>query len=234
MSIKIISTNSGQDFSSITPAILVDTDGNYAAISGVAGGTGDITGPGSATADALTIFNGTTGKIVKNSVFTTSGYDLTIPGVLYASGIANLNNITVVDGGGLVSSSANSVINISASSGVIMGGGTGPIGIVTTNSQASMSSSEGTDSAAFSVYPTSATMQQSSGGTEQYISILTSVNNIHTKGNFRPYASGFNTLGLKSFPYSGVIATNLVTQSPNGSWWRLMVDDNGIVSGVAF
>jgi hypothetical protein len=49
--------------------ITYDDPANALTISGTGGGagTGDVVGPGAATADALVLFNGTSGKIVKNS-----------------------------------------------------------------------------------------------------------------------------------------------------------------------
>ena len=51
------------------------------------GGTGDVTGPGSSTANAVALFDGTTGKIIKNSGLTTDGSNsLFIAGTLGVSG----------------------------------------------------------------------------------------------------------------------------------------------------
>jgi len=52
-----------------------------------AGGGGDVTGPGSSTANAVALFDGTTGKIIKNSALTTNGSDsLWVAGTLGVSG----------------------------------------------------------------------------------------------------------------------------------------------------
>jgi len=51
------------------------------------GGTGDVTGPGSSAANAVALFDGTTGKIIKNSGLTTDGSNsLFIAGTLGVSG----------------------------------------------------------------------------------------------------------------------------------------------------
>lgn len=47
--------------------------GTETQISGLSGGSGDVTGPASSTADAIAVFNGTTGKTIKNSLVTISG-----------------------------------------------------------------------------------------------------------------------------------------------------------------
>ena len=47
--------------------ITVDDAGNTITIAATATGAGDVAGPGSATADALAIFDGTTGKLIKDS-----------------------------------------------------------------------------------------------------------------------------------------------------------------------
>ena len=52
-----------------------------------AGGGGDVTGPGSSTANAVALFDGVTGKIIKNSGLTTDGSNsLFIAGTLGVSG----------------------------------------------------------------------------------------------------------------------------------------------------
>jgi len=52
-----------------------------------AGGGGDVTGPGSSTANAVALFDGTTGKIIKNSGLTTDGSNsLFVAGTLGVSG----------------------------------------------------------------------------------------------------------------------------------------------------
>ena len=56
-------------------------------LSASGGGGGDVTGPGSSTANAVALFDGTTGKIIKNSGLTTDGSNsLFIAGTLGVSG----------------------------------------------------------------------------------------------------------------------------------------------------
>lgn len=338
MAIKVISTNGGTDFSSVIPAILINGDGDYVAISGTTGtGLGDVTGPGSSTPNAVALYSGGSGKIIKDSSLTYNGGILSFAGspvinaagggillnagagniqetatgivqltagdtagitaesgvsitsnsyvnigaadnitltstnnrvelISYAdkvnidgntdvnilaetgdvtitapagnviiSGLSLLNQIQVGNGGGFVSSAAGQEINLSASSGVSIGGGSGPISLGTINSQVNMNTGDGAGgTGVFSAYPTSATMQVTEGGNEQYISILTPANNIWTKGNFRPETSGTNSIGLVTAPYSGVVALNVITQSPNGAFWRLAVSNAGVISGVSY
>jgi hypothetical protein len=292
MAIKIVDTNSGTDFSSVVPAILINTSGNYVAISGTAGGTGDVVGPGSATANAVALYSGASGKLIKNSALiysagTLAGVDnlssattlsigaeddisitsvnqrvdvvslasdvniagsvnvditadsgdvnITAPaGNVIISGLSLLNQVQVGNGGGFVSTAVGQNISLNASSGVTIGGNVGPISLGTTVSQISMSTSEAGDSGTVAVYPTSALMQVSSGGNEQYIQIGASPNPIITKGDFRPIASGTNSLGSTAFPYSGVAATSIITQSPNGAFWKITVSNGGALTAVSY
>ena len=56
-------------------------------LSAAGGGGGDVAGPGSSTANAVALFDGTTGKIIKNSGLTTDGSNsLFIAGTLGVSG----------------------------------------------------------------------------------------------------------------------------------------------------
>lgn len=49
-------------------------DGQWLALGGGVGGVGDVTGPASATADAIVLFSGTTGKAIKDSTYTITSY----------------------------------------------------------------------------------------------------------------------------------------------------------------
>ncbi len=51
--------------------------------------------------------------------------------------------------------------------------------------------------------------------------------------NIIPDISGINNLGSLDYPFSGIYAVSPIIQSPNGSYWRITVDDVGVVSGVA-
>jgi hypothetical protein len=67
--------------------ITVASASNGAITLSTAGGGGDVTGPGSATANAVVLFDGTTGKLIKNSGLTTDGSNsLFIAGTLGVSG----------------------------------------------------------------------------------------------------------------------------------------------------
>ena len=63
------------------------SNGQITIASSGGGGGGDVAGPASSTANAVALFNGTTGKIVKNSGLTTDGSNsLFIAGTLGVSG----------------------------------------------------------------------------------------------------------------------------------------------------
>ena len=67
--------------------ITVASASNGAITLSAAGGGGDVTGPGSSTANAVALFDGATGKIIKNSGLTTDGSNsLFIGGTLGVSG----------------------------------------------------------------------------------------------------------------------------------------------------
>jgi hypothetical protein len=67
--------------------INVASASNGAITLSTAGGGGDVTGPGSSTANAVALFDGVTGKIIKNSGLTTDGSNsLFIAGTLGVSG----------------------------------------------------------------------------------------------------------------------------------------------------
>ena len=67
--------------------ITVASASNGAITLSAAGGGGDVTGPGSSTANAVALFDGVTGKIIKNSGLTTDGSNsLFIGGTLGVSG----------------------------------------------------------------------------------------------------------------------------------------------------
>lgn len=60
----------------------------------IAAGSGDVVGPASATADAFSLFSGTTGKIIKNSTLTTASNCLQLGGTSSAFGCIYIANTT--------------------------------------------------------------------------------------------------------------------------------------------
>lgn len=98
-------------------------------------GAGDVTGPASATDNAVTLFDSTTGKLIKNSTLISSGGALTVPGALRSNTSliledpgAGTNTFTIA--AGTVSSSyqmtfpaavaaASSSVLVSSNAGVI-------------------------------------------------------------------------------------------------------------------
>ena len=59
---------------------------------------GDVVGPASATNNALALFSGTTGKIVKNSSVTSTGSDLSVPGGINAQGTSTIEKAVLNNG----------------------------------------------------------------------------------------------------------------------------------------
>lgn len=69
------------------------------------GGSGDVVGPGSATDGALALFDGTTGKLVKDGGAPPAAFDPTSPGPIGAttpSTVAVVSQSVKSDGGGAV------------------------------------------------------------------------------------------------------------------------------------
>ncbi len=49
-----------------------------------------------------------------------------------------------------------------------------------------------------------------------------------------PIVSGSQFIGTVPLPYSGVVAQHVITQSPNGAYWKLSVNNAGVVSGTSW
>ena len=77
------------------------------------GGTGDVTGPGSSTANAVALFDGTTGKIIKNSGLTTDGSNS-----LFIAGTLGVSGSFEVTGNSVLSTIIEPLLNSNNSGGV--------------------------------------------------------------------------------------------------------------------
>jgi hypothetical protein len=56
-------------------------------------------------------------------------------------------------------------------------------------------------------------------------------------GDVFPDASGSHNIGIQGAaiqPFSGVVAQSFITQSPNGTYWRLAVSDIGVITAVPY
>ena len=111
-------------------------ENNVVMISGTATGTGDVVGPASATDNAIAVYNGTTGKLIKNSSATVSDITNNTTNIATVSGVAatntgnisiNTTNIATVSG-----VAATNTVNIATVSGVATTN-TGNISTNTTN-----------------------------------------------------------------------------------------------------
>lgn len=69
---------------------------NGTTVSVTASGTGDVVGPASATDNAIVVYDGTTGKLVKDSTVTISSGSMTVPGDVTATG-ASVTTFGILD-----------------------------------------------------------------------------------------------------------------------------------------
>ena len=85
-------------------------------------GTGDVVGPASATDTALAVYDGTTGKFIKNSSLTTAtGTDLVVPGVATLGGTALPGTPTAIPNQVLVADGAGNAVWTTLSFGDVVG-----------------------------------------------------------------------------------------------------------------
>jgi len=118
--IDIFSAKNGTDleFNTIQGAgiVSITTAGNIVTISGTGDGNGDVVGPASATDNALAVYDGTTGKLIKNSSASISDITNNASNIVIVSGIAVQNSADIVTVSGLTVTNAN---NITTNSGYI-------------------------------------------------------------------------------------------------------------------
>ena len=82
-------------------------------LSAAGGGGGDVAGPGSSTANAVALFDGTTGKIIKNSGLTTDGSNS-----LFIAGTLGVSGSFEVTGNSVLSTIIEPLLNSNNSGGV--------------------------------------------------------------------------------------------------------------------
>ncbi len=66
------------------------------------------------------------------------------------------------------------------------------------------------------------------------IGLFSSSNLLIQASGILPVVSGTQNIGSQIFPYNNTYSTNFITQSPNGSYWKLSVNNAGIVTGVPY
>lgn len=106
--------------------ISITSASNGAVTISTAGGIGDVVGPGSSTGDAVALFDGTTGKLLKNSSITTAdggtslfvAGKLGVSGSLTSAGVASLNSGLYVAGSAGLSGSLT-VAGVSTLGGIV-------------------------------------------------------------------------------------------------------------------
>lgn len=64
------------------------------------------------------------------------------------------------------------------------------------------------------------------------VDINTATTTVH--GDVLPDTSGTHTLGNRTFPFSGVIAQDIVTQSPDGNLWKISVSNVGVITATPY
>ena len=116
-------------------------------------GSGDVVGPSSATNEAICLFDGTTGKAIKNSTITVNAGNITIPGnsicsvfqssgdlTIDASSAAATTTVTIVNGAGA------QVANLDVENNITLGGTVDGVDVAADSStNATHRSSDGTD-----------------------------------------------------------------------------------------
>jgi hypothetical protein len=80
--------------------VTVTIEGNNVVVSGTGDGNGDVQGPASATDDALAVYNGTTGKVIKNSTASVSDITDNTANIATVSGVAAQNTIDIATNAG--------------------------------------------------------------------------------------------------------------------------------------
>jgi hypothetical protein len=78
----------------------VSLNGNVVEISGIGDGAGDVVGPASATDDAIAVYDGTTGKLIKNSTAFVSDITDNATNIATVSGVAAQNTIDIATNAG--------------------------------------------------------------------------------------------------------------------------------------
>lgn len=86
---------------------------------GAGTGSGDVVGPAGATDNAIPLYNGTTGKLIKNSALTSDGNTLSVPGVL-TTGAGRVKEIVEFDGSSITLSATSEVVVVSTSATIVV------------------------------------------------------------------------------------------------------------------
>jgi len=124
--IGLFDSKSGSDlrFNSVSGVGNVNAtlEGNVVIISGTGDGAGDVVGPASATANAIAVYSGTTGKIIKNSSASISDITDNTTNIATVSGVAAQNTIDITTNTGNIAN-VSGVAFSAVQSGINLGGG---------------------------------------------------------------------------------------------------------------
>jgi len=101
--------------------VSVTIEGNTVVFSGTGDGNGDVVGPASATDNALAIYDGTTGKLIKNSSASVSDITDNTTNIATVSGVASQNTIDITTNTGNIAT-VSGVAASAIQSGVSLGG----------------------------------------------------------------------------------------------------------------
>lgn len=254
MSTKIVSTNNGTDFSTVLPSILVDTDGNYLDISPSGSSYGDVDGPAGATANAVALFNGTSGKIIKNSNITWNGSTLGVAaGMQLATNSGTMIAQTMSGNAVLYTDNGRAVVNakvgtaevLADTGGVIVTAGGGDVDITSSTADVNIQGQTGIDVITVS--------GQAVFGSDNYSTTVRAFEDIHlnagyvgpsgdiiltaptgdikANANIIPYASGTRNIGTQAMPFNEAWIQN-IHGSTLGGFSPITVVEDLVMSGT--
>ncbi len=203
-----------------------DPSGNFIPVSAAhplpvtaaGGGSGDVVGPVSATDGAVAVFDGTSGKLLKNgatpNIGAAGGTSLGLSGALTAGGLASFTAV-------------NPTVAFGAGNGAAAGARWNPWTATNYNWQIDNGI---TSSGTLNIAPSTAV-----GGntytTPEVIIATTGVTLLHNLSGTSLSMSGAGTFGTDV--ESTTVGSGFIVKSPNGTRYRLGVSDVGVVTATA-
>jgi len=184
-------------------------------------GSGDVVGPASATANAVALFDGTTGKLLKDSGLTLSGTntgDQSLFSTIAVSGQSNVvadstsDTLTLVAGSNitLTTNATTDTITIAAASA---SGITRSVNVISTDTTAGATGS--TDYVYFVSGTTTLTLPTAVGNTNQYQIKNTGVATVTIATTSAQTIDGSSTISL-------AVANTAITVISDGSNWQIV------------